>query len=180
MYSSLLENIETAWPLTPYPGDHILSDCWCDECEYAVSNLRGKSWIEITRSDLNGENARLADASFQYYMPSLLRFSLNDPDDTWVSGEIMGRFVAIEMQPATNDQQERIERVRHLGAQLTDAQRPVLAQYFRWVGEQGWQFPRFTEVATKCVLDGTIVPVPYDDVLSWARDRERELKQNAG
>jgi hypothetical protein len=37
----LLAEIRAAFPVCPYPGDAVLSDCWCDECEFSVRNLRG-------------------------------------------------------------------------------------------------------------------------------------------
>ena len=49
MAASLVEKIRAAWRVLPYRGDHVLSDCWCEECEYSVRSLRGKSWKQITR-----------------------------------------------------------------------------------------------------------------------------------
>jgi hypothetical protein len=180
MYSSLLDVVRRAWSVTPYPGDRVLGDCWCDECEFSVRNLRGKAWKEIVRSDINGENSEMSDSAFLYYLPALLQLSLADEDDTDLSSLIMGRFLTVQMEPATQDQKDQQRRVQRLSRQLSTLQRTALSRYFEWVGQQGWQFPKFTNVARKCVLEGVVEPVPYAEVMAWAHDREREVKKPAG
>ena len=173
----LLNDIRAAFPSTPYPGDRVLSECWCEECAWSVRNLRGKSWKQVRLDDLNlGDGGHLSPEAFRYYLPALLAFAVQHPDHFPLAGEINARFVAV-----CGDSDDEIQRIRKLVASLTKPQRATLVRFFQWLQAQGWQAPVLIDAAIKAVGDNLVEAIPAEALLEFARAKEREsLKSKEG
>ena len=151
----LLAEIRGAFPVTPCPGDRVLSDCWCDECAWAVHRLQGKSWKQVTVEDFNAsEGGRLSNQSFRYYLPAMLLFAVRYPDEVHFASEITSRFVVIA--PANHDQ---IQRVQQSLNGLSNRQRTTLVCFFDWLREQEWQSSLLIDAATDAINGSEVVPV---------------------
>lgn len=167
----LLDEIRAAWPSTPYPGDRVLfSDCWCDECAWAVRSLRGKSWKEIDVCDLGGDGGRMSDEAFRYYLPGVLALSVQHPDETHLSCEVNLRFVF-----SRREGWKRQQSVSMLARTLSPRQREVMLRYFDWLDDQRWQAPILIAAAKRAV-HGEIEPYSADELDRWHRRRADELE----
>jgi hypothetical protein len=158
----LLAEIRAAFPVTPYPGDCVLSDCWCEECAWEVRRLRGKSWKQAKIEDFNAsDGGRLSRQSFRYYLPSMLSFAVQYPDELHFASEINARFTAIA--PASDDQ---IQMVQQNLNGLSKHQRTTLVSFFEWLREQSWQSSLLIDAAI-CAINGNgIVPVEPASLLN--------------
>ncbi len=163
----LLAEIRAAFPAKPYPGNATLSDCWCEECEWSVRNLRGKSWMQLQVEDGVGvEGAILSYRAFRYYLPGLLCLAVQHPDESHLASEINGRLVVLD-----RDVPERAEAVRETVHRLSPRQRGVVARFLLWIGDQGWQAPILIEAALRAVRDGQVVPISLDELMRWNRSQ---------
>jgi hypothetical protein len=172
----LLNQIHAAWPSSPYPGDHLLSDCWCVECEFSVSSLRGKSWKQLRPEDVGGETGHMSPEAFRYYIPGILSLSVQDPDEINLSCEINVRFVFSDHSHERPESQENLAR---LVGSLSQRQRKVLVEYFEWLAHQDWQAPLLIDAAKRAVGDRIIKPYSYDALDRWNRERAAELQTGA-
>lgn len=166
----LIHRINAAWRSTPYPGDHVLSDCWCDECEFSVSSLRGKSWSQLKIADTNSETSQLNSSAFLYYLPALLELSLRHPDEIHLPCLINGRFIRCDTAPSDGETE-----IRELLRRLSKVQKHVLSDYFDWLASQGWQPLLLIEPAKVALATGRVEPFSYDEMMRWCRNREREI-----
>src|SRR5262249_36736479 len=107
MRMDLLAEIRAAFPKTSHPGDHILSDCWCDECAWSVRNLRGKSWKQLRVEDISGDGGNLSLRAFCYYLPGLMCLAVQHPDELSLASTIIGGFIASDLSPP--EQAKRVE-----------------------------------------------------------------------
>lgn len=162
----LLAEIRAAFPASPYPGDAVLSDCWCGECEFSVRNLRGKSWTQLRQEDFNGSNAELSLGAFRYYLPGLLSLAVQDPDELILACRVNGLFVVSDLDPP-----EKAEEVRETVNCLSIKRRRVVARFLQWLADQGWQAPILVDAALKAVRDRQIEPYSHDEVIMWCRAR---------
>ncbi len=162
----LLAEIRAAFPADPYPGDHILSNCWCEECAASVENLRGKSWTELRVGDVGGDGGLLSHAAFGYYLPGLLCLSVLHPNEWGLASEINGLLVVSDLDPP-----EGAARVRERVGRLSPRQRRAVGRFLRWLGGQGWQAPLLVEAALAAVGDGRVEPYSHQEVLKWCRDQ---------
>jgi hypothetical protein len=167
----LVDRINAAWPSTPYPGDHVLSDCWCDECQLSVSSIRGKSWPQLKIEDTNSETCRLSTAAFLYYLPALLTLSLRYPEELHLSGLINGRFIRCDIAPSDGDVE-----IHKILRRLSKVQKHVLNDYLEWQASQGWQPMLLIEPAKVALATGRVEPFSYDKMMQWCRDRERHIR----
>jgi hypothetical protein len=172
MSQSLIETIRAAWPATPYPGDHVLSDCWCEECEFSVRSLRGKSWKQLRPNDINGETSHMSNGAFAYYLPGLLLLSIKHDMDG-LDGYVLGHFSSLETQSKTFDHAQQSEHLLRMASRFSDAQRTALSRYFDWIDQQGFQCPAFVRSAPALVLDGKIDAVPHQEVMTWINHQSR-------
>ncbi len=173
----LIAEIRAAWPVTPYPGDHILSDCWCEECEADYRKLRGKSWKQVKLANFCGENGRigLGPEAFAYYLPGILILSVQESDD-FDPCNVIGRFVFSDHQA---EGPERQQDIRQLVGSFSKRQRQVLLFYFDWLSRQGWQAPMLITAAKRAISDNLVEPYSYNELLSWCQQRERDLKNSS-
>lgn len=167
----LLHRINAAWPSTPYPGDHVLSDCWCDECQFGVSSLRSKSWSQLKIEDTNSETCQLNRTAFLYYLPALLTLSLRHPDEVHLPCLINGRFIRCNTAPSGGDTE-----IHELLRRLSKVQKHVLSDYLDWLASQGWQPLLLIEPAKIALATGRVEPYSYDEMMRWCRNREREIR----
>jgi hypothetical protein len=170
----LLAEIRAAFPASPYPGDAILSDCWCDECAFGVRNLRGKSWKELRLDDFNGENDHLSPRAFRYYLPALLCLAVQHPDDLKLSCEVNSRLIISDLAPP-----QRSKQVRETITSLSLRQRRVLVRFLRWLGDQGWQAPVLVDAAVKAVWDKRVEPFSHEEVMAWCRAQASKRVENS-
>ena len=169
----LLAEIRAAFPALPYPGDKVLSDCWCEECAWSVRNLRGKSWKQTRVADFNSsDGGHLSREAFRYYLPAMLTFAVQQPDEVHFAGEINARFVAITGAP--ND---RIEDIQKTVARLSKPQRVMLVHFFEWLRGQGWQAPIVVDAAIKAGSDDCVEPIPADAIWEHVRIQEAKREQ---
>jgi hypothetical protein len=169
----LLAEIRAAFPATPYPGDATLSDCWCEECEWSVRYLRGKSWMQLGVEDcVGGVGAFLSVRAFRYYLPGLLCLSVQHPDELNLATEINARLVVMDGAAPTE-----AEAIRETARGLSPRQRNVVARFLFWLGDQGWQAPLLIEGALGAVRDGEVMPIRYDDLMRWCRSQEQRLRR---
>ncbi len=170
----LLGEIRAAFRATPYPGDAILSNCWCDECEFSVRNLRGKSWKELRIEDLNDcEGGHLAYTAFRYYLPGLMCLAVQNPDELDLSGRVVGGFIV-----AKSDHAERVVAVRNMVKRLSTRQRAAIVRFFQWLDLQGWQAPVLIQSAMLAASDGRVVPYDTEELLHWCRNHANKSKRN--
>jgi hypothetical protein len=163
----LLAETRAAFPASHYPGDAMLSDCWCEECEWSVRNLRGKSWTQLRVEDgVGGEGAFLSVRAFRYYLPGLLCLALQHPDETHLASVINARLVVLD-RAAPMEAEVILETVRR----LTPRQRGVIVRFLTWLSDQGWQAPVLTEAALRAVRDGQVMPVNSEELMRWCRSR---------
>lgn len=171
----LLAEIRAAFPATPYPGDDTLSDCWCDECEWSVRNLRGKSWKQVRIEDgIGSEGASLSVRACRYYLPAMLCLAVQHPDDHRLASAINARLVVIG--PA---EPEEINTVGDTVRRLSPRQRGALVRFLIWVGGQGWQSPMLIEAALRAVRDGRVVPVDSEELRLWTKARFALLREQS-
>lgn len=173
---SILAQLWQAFPSTPYPGDHILTDCYCEECSHSIRSLRGKSWKEVKLEDLNSDSSQLGDDAFRYYLPALLSISLQHPDDDMIPARVSGRLVVFDTDPRAKDHSSRITS---LVAQITKRQRNVVAVYLDWVAQRELQSPVLIEAGKKALESGVVDPCSIDAHLRWCRELESKLKSKA-
>jgi hypothetical protein len=163
----LLAETRAAFPAAPYPGDAMLSHCWCEECVWSVRNLRGKPWTQLRIEDgVGGEGGFLSDRAFHYYLPGLLCLALQHPDETHLASEINARLVVLD-RAAPTEAEVVVERVRR----LTPRQRVVIVRFLIRLSDQGWQAPVLTEAALSAVRDGQVMPVDSEELMRWCRSR---------
>ena len=165
----LLAEIRAAFPASPYPGDPVLSDCWCEECEFSVRNLRGKSWKQLRLEDFNGENAQLSPRAFHYYLPGLLCLAVQHADELSLACEVNARLVVSDLDPP-----ERSVAVQETVSRLSMKQRRAVARFLQWLAGQGWQAPLLVETALKAVRDRRVEPYSHEKLTAWCRSREAE------
>ena len=165
----LLHRVNSAWPATPYPGDQLLSDCWCHECQFSVSSLRGKNWRQLKIEDTSGETCRLNRQAFLYYLPALLALSLRYPDEVRLPCLINERFIQCDISPTDEE-----EGIRKLLRSLSTIQKHVLCDYLDWMARQKWQPLLLIEPAKVALATGRIEPYSYDQLVRWCRNRECE------
>lgn len=128
---ALLAEILAAFPPTPYPGDRMLSDCWCEECAWSVRNLRGKSWKQAQLEDFNlGDGGRVSTDAFGYYLPAMLTLAIRHPDETHLACEINSRFVTF-----IESRDNEIETIQQTVSRLSKPQRTTLVHFFSMVEE---------------------------------------------
>src|SRR5262245_42240601 len=142
----LLAEIRAAFPGSPYPGDLLLSDCGCEECEFSARNLRGKSWKQLRLEDFNGDNAHQSPRAFRYYLPGLLCLAVQHPNELNAACEVNARLVVSDLDPP-----ERSETVRETVSRLSMKQRRAVARFLQWLAGRGWQAPLLVEAALKAV-----------------------------
>ncbi len=171
----LLNDIRAAWPTTPYPGDQVLSDCWCDECEFSVRSLRGKSWGQIGVGDVGGESGQMSAEAFRYYLPGILALSVQHPDELHLASEINLRFV---FSDHSHERPKARENLSRLTRTLSPRQREVLVRYFDWLANQEWQAPILIAAAIRAVY-GMIEPFSFDELDRWNRQRAAVLRAEA-
>ena len=135
------------------PCDQRLSDCWCEECTYSVSSLRGKSWSQIRIEDLDGMTSHMNDFAFLYYLPALLSLSIRFPDELHIACNVNRRFTILDVEDTS-----RSEKICDLVGALSKAQRSVLCDYLDWLSNQGWQSPELIVAAKKAIATGQIEP----------------------
>ena len=172
----LLSEFRAAWPTTPYPGDRVLSDCWCDECEFSVRHLRGKSWKEISTGDIGDEGGCMSPEAFRYYLPGILALSVQHPDEGHLASEINRRFVFSDHPHERREARADLSRL--VGA-LSPRQRKVLLYYFDWLANQDWQAPILISAAKRAVSDGVVEPFSFRELDAWNRRRAAELRAGA-
>jgi hypothetical protein len=165
----LLSEIRAAFPASPYPGDNVVSDCWCDECEFSVRNLRGKSWKQLRLEDFNGENSYMSPRAFRYYLPALLCLAVQHPD-SFLASEINARLVVSD-----RDTPEQVKVVQETKSQLSARQRRAVAKFLEWLGGQGWQAPILVEAALKVIRGKVIEPYRHEELAAWCEARRREI-----
>lgn len=166
----LLAEIRAAFPVTPYPGDQVLSDCWCEECAWAVHRLRGKSWKRVKLGDFNAsDGGRLSNQSFRYYLPAMLSFAVQYPDELHFASEITARLTTIA--PASDD---RIQTFQQSLNGLSKRQRKTLVYFFEWLRAQGWQSSLLIDTAISAISGNEIVPVEPASLL-----KERQAMYDA-
>ena len=173
---SLLAKIRAAWPATPYPGDHILSNCWCEECAFSVRDLRGKSWKQLTVGDLGSGSGELSADAFLYFLPGILSLSIQDPDGDHLAGEVNRWFVYSDSEYEPAGASERIAR---LVSRLSQRQREVLLEYLDWLAAEDWQAPMLIASAKRAIADGVVEPYSMEELLSWCREREAKSRTGA-
>ncbi len=166
----LLAEIRAAFPASPYPGDDVLSDCWCDECEFSVRNLRGKSWKQLRLEDFNGENAHMSPRAFRYYLPGLLCLAVQHPDKLNFACEVSARLIVSDLHPP-----QAADTVREIVSHLSVKQRRSLTRFLEWLGGQGWQAPILVEAALRAVRDGLVEPYSHKDLMAWCNPRKAEM-----
>jgi hypothetical protein len=170
----MLAEIRAAFPVTPYPGNYLLSDCWCEECAWEVRNLRGKSWKELTLDDIGEEGARMSERAFRYYLPALLCLAVQHPD-SWTGSKIVDRFVVSDQAaPAAK------ERLAMLIRQFSARERRALVQFFKWSGDQA-QEPAIRIESAIAAAYGEIEPYSHAKLLQLIREkssgrRRRQLR----
>jgi hypothetical protein len=167
----LLAEIRAAFPTSPYPGDAILSDCWCEECEFSVRNLRGKSWKQLRLEDFNGENASLSHEAFRYYLPGLLCLAVQHQEESTLACEVSGRLVVSDL-----DSSEQSDEVLKTVSRLSLKQRGALARFIQWSAGQGWQAPLLVEAALKAVRDKRVEPYSHEELMTYIRTLEAKLR----
>jgi hypothetical protein len=165
----LLAEIRAAFPALSYPGDAVLSDCWCDECEFSVRNLRGKSWRQVRLEDFNGENAQMSPRAFRYYLPGLLCLAVQHPDELDLACEVNARLIVSDLDPP-----ERAKAIRETLSRLSVRQRRAVARFLQWLGGQGWQAPILVEAALKAVKGRRVEPYSHGELMAWCQTREAE------
>ncbi len=72
---SLAEAIEIAFSETPYPGDHNITHCPCDECTEIAGYFAGKTWKGHRVNDLRCHETALFHCTpdaFRYYLPAFM------------------------------------------------------------------------------------------------------------
>lgn len=158
--SQLVAEINATFPETPYPSDHILSDCWCEECAWSVRNLRGKAWKQLRLADTNfSEGSRFSSKAFAYYLPALMTLAVEHPDELHLATEINSRFVVIE-----DASDHRVEQIQRMVTRLSKPQRTTLRHFFEWLKTQDWQAPMLIDAAIVAVSDLSITPVPMRSI----------------
>ncbi len=163
----LLAEIRAAFPSAPFPGDGILSDCWCEECAWSVRNLRGKSWKQLRVEDIGGDGGSLSARAFRYYLPGMLCLAVQHPEDLSLASEINARLVASDLDPP-----ERVESVRETVSRLSPRQRRVVVRFLRWVGHQGWQAPMLIDAALSAVGDRGVELYSQEGLMAWCRAQQ--------
>ncbi len=128
----LLGEIRAAFPASVHPGDAVLSDCWCDECEFSVRNLRGKAWKQVRLEDFNGENGHLSRRVFSYWLPALLSLAVQHPGNLKLACEVNARLIVSDLNPP-----EQAESVRETISHLSVTQRHVVARFLERLREAG-------------------------------------------
>jgi hypothetical protein len=162
----LLAEIRAAFPLSPYPGDAVLSDCWCEECAFSVRNLRGKSWRQLRLDDFNGENSHLSLRAFRYYLPGLLCLAVQHPDELNLACEVNARLVVSDREAP-----ERTTEVQETVGRLSAKQGRVVARFLQWLAGQAWQAPVLVEAALRAVRDRSVEPYRHEELMAWCRAR---------
>jgi hypothetical protein len=170
---ALLAEIRAAFPPTPYPSDQILSKCWCEECAWSVRRLRGKSWKQVRPEDFNpGDGGHLSSRAFRYYLPALLAFAVQHPDEVHFASEINGRLVFF-----TGQREDKLEAVQQTVSHLSKLQRTMLIRFLQWLQNQGWQAPMLIDAAVKAVAEGRVDPIPLQAFQAYCRAQELRSKK---
>jgi len=163
----LIDDIRAAFPTSPYPGDHILSNCWCDDCEFSVRNLRGKSWKQLRLEDFNGESADMSLRAFRYYLPGLMCLAVQNPDDSSLSSMVGSRFIVSDVEPLA-----RMAEVQETVNRLSMQQRRAVASFFQWMACQERQSPLLVEAAMKSVMSRRVEPYRHNELLAYYSNRK--------
>lgn len=163
----LLAEIRSAFPHTPYPGDQVLSDCWCEECSWAVRNLRGKSWKQIKLDDINGDGDQMTDDAFRYYLPALLSLSVQHPSEYHLASRVTSRLVACDRDPP-----ERAETIQKMVSSLSKLQRTALGRFLDWLDGK-YNLDPIIGAAKRTVAELRVYPYSYQEVLQWCSQFEK-------
>src|SRR5262249_27728071 len=139
--------IRAAFPSVPYPGDHILSNCWCDECAWSVRKLRGKSWKKLRLEDLgSSDGGAMSPRGFRYFLPGLLCLAVQHPESD-AGSEIVGGLVVSDAEHSP----KAIDLRNQTLVGLSLRQRRVILEFLLWLGKQKWTAPILFEAAIKNV-----------------------------
>lgn len=192
----LLKEIRAAFPASAYPGDAtLLGDCRCEECEWSVHNLRGKSWMQLLIEDMDGEGNMLSHEAFRYYLPGLLCLAVQHPVESMLECVIIERLSVFlqqrpakaeavtetvcqltPMQPDHANQLDKVDSVTETVRQLTPMQRGAVERFLRWVGGSDLHAPIVIEAALQTVRDGRVARFDIEEVMRWNRLREAARK----
>lgn len=162
----LLAEIRAAFPAAAYPGDAVLSDCWCEECEARYQSLRGKSWKQLRLKDLDGEQIPLSDYAFRYYLPGLLCLAVQHPDEESVGSLIHSRFIVSDL-----DSPEKATEVRAMISRFSLRQRRALELFFLWLGSSKRYCSLTLDAALMAVRDNRVEPYSHKELVAWCRVR---------
>ncbi len=170
--TTLSQQIDEAWDQSPYPGDDVLSDCWCEECEDAMSLIRGKSWMELTADDLDLMHSRMEPDAFLYYLPGLLYLAIDSGSEYLIADRVCAEFVVADI----GDPSQKLNIIRHIISGLTEQQRAVLIAFFNWMRSRDWTADLLIDCACDTITSGNPKPFSADALDHWVRQR---VAQNA-
>lgn len=162
----LLAEIRAAFPATAYPGDAVLSDCWCEECKGKYRNLRGKSWKQLRLDDFNSEEIPLSDDAFRYYLPGLLCLAVQHPDEDNLGATIHSRFIVSDL-----DSPEKVREVLAMVSHFSLRQRRALELFFQWLGSSKCYCSLTVDAALVAVRDNRVEPYSHEALMTWCRVR---------
>lgn len=114
----------------------------------------------------------MTSEAFLYYLPALLSFAVADGNDSEFSGQIVGRFVCIQIEPISEPQSKKVDELTSLSSRLSMPQRTALCIFFESLRDQEYQCPMFLDAAAKCVENGIVEPIRHSQVLEWAKKKE--------
>ena len=160
--------IREAWPPTPYPGDTVISDCWCDECASHIGTLRGKAWREVELEDFQGESGKLGGDGFHYFLPAYLLMAEREREedgDTMLLHEVVSHFTVSDSDPM-----ERLACAKQHAGRLTQAQRGVLLHLATHLEKEGLMLPVILKAFRRAV--GGEVVRPYSQEVAARESQE--------
>lgn len=166
----LLDEIETTFSGSAYPGDNALAESYPNEWESTLRQLQGKDWRTVTARDFDSQGGiiegvqALSIQGFTYFLPGLVRIALTQADHRYIiSSALLSRFTRPDQLERPLESQERI-----LFA-LSPQQREFLARFFAAMQEaEPLLFPVLVKSAISNLASARVDPYRHEDVHKWA------------
>ena len=126
--NAVVEQVASAFPVTPVPSREALFKDHCDECMEVSNAYGGRPWPEISLQEFlaGGETALLTSTAWRYYLPTMIWWCVRDPE----SADVICDNLVYQLEPPKAGETDEWFWERKDG--FTDAQRRAIVAYLLW------------------------------------------------
>jgi hypothetical protein len=114
----------------------------------------------------------MTKAAFAYYLPALLILSMEEPF-CGLDSFILSHTTVTTFQSDTTEPTQEMAELTTLAAQWTVPQTNSLAHYLDWLHARDVHCPAHVKAARTLASEGIVLPVSYDEVMSWIANNSR-------